>query len=61
MAIHYDGWALRSYDEAGVGLMAVGPGRRPWLTVAADRLTGALGEFTPSATTVTGDAGPSRP
>jgi hypothetical protein len=29
MCIHYDEWALKTYDEVGVGLLARAPGRHP--------------------------------
>jgi hypothetical protein len=43
MCLHYDDWALRSYDEVGVGLLALGPGNRPGLYLCDLPVTG---EFT---------------
>lgn len=46
MCVHYDQWALRSYDEVGVGLIVRGPGGRPGLYLADLPVTG---EFTREA------------
>jgi Acetoacetate decarboxylase (ADC) len=42
MCLHYDEWALHSYDEVGVGLLAVGPRGRPGLYLADLPVTGAF-------------------
>ncbi|GAA0496701.1 acetoacetate decarboxylase [Paractinoplanes deccanensis] len=42
MCLHYGEWALKSYDEVGVGLLAVGPGRRPGLYLLDLPVTGAF-------------------
>jgi len=42
MCLHYDDWALKSYDEVGVGLLALGPGGRPGLYLADLPVTGAF-------------------
>ncbi len=42
MIIHYDEWALKSYDEVGVGLLARGPGGRPGLHIVDLPVTGAF-------------------
>jgi hypothetical protein len=46
MCLHYDEWALHSYDEVGVGLLAVGPRGRPGLYLTDLPVTG---EFTREA------------
>ena len=40
--VHYGEWALKSYDEVGVGLLARGPGGRPGLYLADLPVTGAF-------------------
>lgn len=42
LIIHYDEWALKSYDEVGVGLLARGPGGRPGLHIVDLPVTGAF-------------------
>jgi hypothetical protein len=42
MCLHYDDWALESYDEVGVGLFAVGPRGRPGLYLTDLPVTGAF-------------------
>lgn len=42
MCIHYEEWALHSYDEVGVGLLARGPGLRPGLYLSDLPVTGEL-------------------
>ena len=42
MALHYGPWALGEYDEVGVGLLALGPGRRPGLHIVDLPVTGAF-------------------
>jgi len=42
MAIHYPQWALKTYDEVGVGLLARGPGGRPGLHIVDLPVTGAF-------------------
>ncbi|SNY45878.1 acetoacetate decarboxylase family protein [Paractinoplanes atraurantiacus] len=42
MCIHYGEWALKTYDEVGVGLLALGPGRRPGLFLLDLPVTGAF-------------------
>ncbi|XVV17302.1 acetoacetate decarboxylase family protein [Actinoplanes sp. CA-131856] len=42
MCIHYGEWALKTYDEVGVGLLALGPGRRPGLYLLDLPVTGAF-------------------
>jgi hypothetical protein len=46
MCVHYGEWALGSYDEVGVGLLATGPGRKPGLHFLDLPVTG---EFTREA------------
>jgi hypothetical protein len=40
MCLHYDEWALRSYDEVGVGLFVIGPRGRPGLYLTDLPVTG---------------------
>jgi hypothetical protein len=42
LLIHYPEWALKSYDEVGVGLLARGPGGRPGLHLVDLPVTGAF-------------------
>ncbi|HEX9999121.1 MAG TPA: acetoacetate decarboxylase family protein [Actinoplanes sp.] len=42
MCIHYGDWALKTYDEVGVGVFALGPGRRPGLYLVDLPVTGAF-------------------
>jgi Acetoacetate decarboxylase (ADC) len=42
MFVHYGEWALKSYDEVGVGLLAVGPRGRPGLHLVDLPVTGAF-------------------
>jgi Acetoacetate decarboxylase (ADC) len=42
MCVHYDEWALKTYDEVGVGLLAAGPGGRPGLHLVDLPVTGAF-------------------
>jgi hypothetical protein len=42
MCIHYGEWALGTYDEVGVGVFALGPGRRPGLYVLDLPVTGVF-------------------
>jgi hypothetical protein len=42
MLIHYDEWALKSYDEVGVGLLVRGPRGRPGLHIVDLPVTGAF-------------------
>jgi hypothetical protein len=42
MLIHYDEWALKTYDEVGVGLLVRGPGGRPGLHLVDLPVTGAF-------------------
>jgi hypothetical protein len=42
MLIHYDQWALKTYDEVGVGLLVRGPGGRPGLHLVDLPVTGAF-------------------
>ncbi len=42
MCVHYGEWALGSYDEVGVGLLARGPGGRPGLHLLDLPVTGAF-------------------
>lgn len=42
MLVHYGEWALGSYDEAGIGLLVLGPGGRPGLHIVDLPVTGAL-------------------
>jgi hypothetical protein len=42
LIIHYDEWALKSYDEVGVGLLTRGPGGRPGLHIVDLPVTGAF-------------------
>ncbi|MFF5296117.1 acetoacetate decarboxylase family protein [Paractinoplanes globisporus] len=42
MAIHYGPWALKSYDEVGVGLLVRGPRGRPGLHIVDLPVTGAF-------------------
>jgi hypothetical protein len=46
MCVHYNEWALGSYDEVGVGLLASGPGLKPGLHILDLPVTG---EFTREA------------
>jgi Acetoacetate decarboxylase (ADC) len=42
MCLHYDDWALRSHDEVGTGLPAIGPTGRPGLYLCDLPVTGAF-------------------
>lgn len=42
MVIHYPEWALKTYDEVGVGLLTRGPGGRPGLHIVDLPVTGAF-------------------
>jgi hypothetical protein len=42
MCVHYDEWALKSYDEVGVGVLARGPRGRPGLYLVDLPVTGAF-------------------
>jgi hypothetical protein len=42
LVIHYGEWALKTYDEVGVGLLVVGPGGRPGLHIVDLPVTGAF-------------------
>jgi hypothetical protein len=42
MCIHYDEWALKTYDEVGVGLLARAPGGLPGLFLVDLPVTGAF-------------------
>jgi hypothetical protein len=42
MCIHYGKWALKTYDEVGVGLLTVGPRGRPGLHILDLPVTGAF-------------------
>lgn len=42
MCVHYDEWALKSYDEVGVGLLVRGPGGMPGLHLVDLPVTGAF-------------------
>nr|WP_296069340.1 acetoacetate decarboxylase family protein [uncultured Actinoplanes sp.] len=42
LCIHYGPWALKSYDEVGIGLLALGPGGRPGLHLVDLPVTGAF-------------------
>jgi hypothetical protein len=42
MCLHYDDWALQSYDEVGAGLLALGPRNRPGLYLCDLPVTGAF-------------------
>jgi len=42
LCIHYGEWALKSYDEVGIGLLTLGPGGRPGLHLVELPVTGAF-------------------
>ncbi|HEX5200270.1 MAG TPA: acetoacetate decarboxylase family protein [Actinoplanes sp.] len=42
LTVHYGPWALKTYDEVGIGLLVLGPGGRPGLHLVDLPVTGAF-------------------